>query len=104
MNPSSKCIVVGTTAAVIGLVGGGLAVLLHQGRRKPRGTPQYVALGSSYAAGIGLGKRAPGSPVACFRSVNDYPQQLARILGLSLVDVTCSGATTKHVLLGRQYF
>ncbi len=66
--------------------------------------PQYVALGSSFAAGIGLGSRAPGSPRLCMRTVNSYPQQLARLTGLSLVDVTSSGAKTKHVLHGGQYF
>ena len=67
------------------------------------GTPlraQYVALGSSFAAGIGLGPRAPGSPRACRRTINSYPQHLARLCGLSLVDRTCSGATTADVLDG----
>ena len=36
-------------------------VLFLQSKRKPRGSPQYVALGSSFAAGIGLGPRAPRS-------------------------------------------
>ena len=65
---------------------------------------KYVALGSSFAAGLGLGPRAPGSRYPCGRSINGYPQQLARLVGLSLVDKTCSGATTKHVLQGGQYF
>jgi lysophospholipase L1-like esterase len=66
--------------------------------------PQYVALGSSFAAGLGLGQRSPGSPFFCMRSDNGYPQQLSRIAGLSLVDVSCSGATTKHILRGGQFF
>lgn len=61
---------------------------------------QYVALGSSFAAGIGLGPRPPDSPRACRRSVDSYPQHLARLCGLSIVDMTCSGATTAHVLDG----
>ncbi len=65
---------------------------------------QYVALGSSFAAGIGLGPRAPRSPYLCMRSTNGYPQQLARLTGLRLVDMTCSGATVAHVLRGGQYF
>ena len=75
-------------------------------RTKGAGEPRmkYVALGSSFAAGIGLGPRAPGSPYPCMRSINGYPQQLARLVGLSLVDKSCSGATTKHVLHGGQYF
>lgn len=65
---------------------------------------QYVALGSSFAAGLGLGPRAAGSPFFCMRSINGYPQQLARMAGLSLVDASCSGATTRHVLHGGQFF
>lgn len=65
---------------------------------------QYVALGSSFAAGLGLGPRAPGSPLLCMRSINGYPQQLARMAGLSLLDASCSGATTRHVLRGGQFF
>ncbi len=65
---------------------------------------QYVALGSSFAAGIGLGPRAPGSPCLCMRSINGYPQQLARLTGLRLVDMSCSGATMRQVLHGGQYF
>lgn len=94
--------------ALLALVAAGalvlLAVLVWQGHRKPTGTSYYVALGSSYAAGLGLGPRAPGSPIVCQRSVNGYPQQLARMRGLSLVDMSCSGATTAHVLHGGQVF
>lgn len=81
-----------------------LLVLIYQGRHNAPGNPQYVALGSSFAAGLGLGDRAPGSPFACQRSINGYPQQLARSTGLSLVDMTCSGSTAKHVLSGGQFF
>jgi lysophospholipase L1-like esterase len=75
-----------------------------QGSRTPTGTPQYVALGSSFAAGAGLGKLEAGSPLLCARSVNGYPQQLARLRGLSIVDMSCGGAVTKHVLSGGQFF
>ncbi|MGW6697458.1 GDSL-type esterase/lipase family protein [Nocardia sp. NPDC055049] len=61
----------------------------------PPGTaPRYVALGSSFAAGPGLG---PVADVDCLRSALNYPAQLAGKLGFSLVDVTCSGATTADV-------
>ncbi len=63
---------------------------------------RYVVLGSSFAAGIGLGARLEGSPRACRRTANGYPQQLARLRGLAITDVTCSGATTGHVLHGGQ--
>lgn len=78
--------------------------LVWDAQRTPTGNPEYVALGSSYAAGAGLGPRQQGSPILCGRSVNGYPTQLARRLKLSLVDMTCSGAVTKHVSQGGQFF
>jgi lysophospholipase L1-like esterase len=65
---------------------------LIEGRRR------YVALGSSFAAGLGLGPRIAGSPIACQRSANGYPQQLARLCRLSIDDRSCSGATVAHVI------
>lgn len=59
---------------------------------------RYVALGSSMAAGPGIRPRAPGSPRAAGRSQRNYPHLVAYALGLDLVDVTFSGATTAHVL------
>ncbi len=81
-----------------------IALLFHQGRQRPDTNSEYVALGSSFAAGLGLGLRVPGSPIVCQRSVNGYPQQLARMTGLSLTDMSCSGATASHVLRGGQVF
>ncbi|MBB3605057.1 lysophospholipase L1-like esterase [Mycolicibacterium sp. BK556] len=59
---------------------------------------RYVALGSSMAAGPGIKPRATGSPVAAGRSANNYPHLAAEQLGVDLVDVTYSGATTANVL------
>lgn len=59
---------------------------------------QYVALGSSFAAGPGVGSNTPGTPPRCGRGTLNYPNLLAARLKLSLVDATCSGATTEHVL------
>jgi lysophospholipase L1-like esterase len=75
-----------------------------QGRRTPYGTPTYVALGSSYAAGAGLGPLQSDSPLLCARSINGYPQQLARMRGLAIVDMSCGGAVTQNVLYGGQFF
>ena len=101
-------ILVAGIAAIIGifltLLAIGIALVFVQGRRAPEGDPVYVAMGSSFAAGIGLGPRVPGSPVLCMRTINSYPQQLARLLDVPIVDVTSSGATTRHVLHGGQYF
>jgi lysophospholipase L1-like esterase len=93
---------------VIGLIAVALAagffLILYQGKRTPVGDPHYVAMGSSFAAGIGLGARAAGSPIACMRTVEGYPSRVSKLLNIPLVDVTCSGATTEQVLRGGQYF
>ncbi len=55
---------------------------------------KYVAMGSSFAAG-------PGIPVVgptCGRSDHNYPHLVAAALNLDLTDVSCSGATTDHIL------
>jgi lysophospholipase L1-like esterase len=91
--------------AVVLLAGASVtALMFYQGRIEPSGNPEYVALGSSFAAGLGLGERAGNSPLACQRSINGYPQVLARTADLSLVDMTCSGSTAKQVLEGGQFF
>ena len=59
---------------------------------------KYVAMGSSFAAGPGITESADDPPHRCGRSQDNYPHQLARRLGLSLIDVSCSGATTAHIL------
>lgn len=61
---------------------------------------QYVAMGSSFAAGPGVGRRAPGSSRLCGRSDSNYAHLLARARGLTLTDVSCSGATARQVLEG----
>ncbi|HEX3837710.1 MAG TPA: SGNH/GDSL hydrolase family protein [Steroidobacteraceae bacterium] len=66
-------------------------------------TAQYVALGSSYAAGPGIAPVASGSPARCARSAENYAHLLAARRGLSLVDATCSGATTHDVLRAGQF-
>jgi len=89
-------------ALVLAVVAGGLLILL-QNRQRPHTNSSYVALGSSFAAGLGLGQRAEGSPLISQRSVNGYPQQLARLLKItSVTDMTSSGATVSHVLHGGQ--
>ncbi|MED5811041.1 SGNH/GDSL hydrolase family protein [Mycolicibacterium sp. 050232] len=63
---------------------------------------RYVALGSSMAAGPGIKPSADGAPWQAGRSARNYPHLVAARLGLDLVDVTYSGATTAHVLHDRQ--
>jgi lysophospholipase L1-like esterase len=64
---------------------------------------QYVALGSSYAAGPGITPTVPGSPERCARSAENYAHVLASKRGISLMDVTCSGATTHDLLFAGQF-
>ncbi|MGE2722830.1 SGNH/GDSL hydrolase family protein [Mycolicibacterium celeriflavum] len=64
---------------------------------------RYVALGSSMAAGPGIGPRAEGAPWAAGRSARNYAHLVAAKLGFDLVDVTYSGATTANVLHEPQY-
>ena len=66
-------------------------------------TKRYVALGSSMAAGPGIPPRAKDAPWRAGRSAANYPHLVAQRLGLDLVDVTYSGATTAHVLTDRQH-
>ncbi|TWD84763.1 GDSL-like lipase/acylhydrolase family protein [Kribbella amoyensis] len=56
---------------------------------------RYVALGSSFAAGPGI-QPVVDRPAA--RSGRNYPHLVAAELGLDLVDVTYSGATTATIL------
>lgn len=81
-----------------------LVVLFVEGSAAPDRSGEYVALGSSFAAGPGLGPLAPGSPHACWRTVENYAHQLARTAGLRLVDVSCGGATARNILDGGPFF
>ena len=62
---------------------------------------RYVALGSSYAAGPGVGRKDT-SGGNCARSLDNYAHQLAAKRGLNIVDVSCSGATTDQILTRSQ--
>jgi lysophospholipase L1-like esterase len=64
---------------------------------------RYVALGSSMAAGPGIRPSADGAPFRAGRSARNYPHLVAEKLGLDLVDVTYSGATTANVLTEPQH-
>ncbi|WP_239000632.1 SGNH/GDSL hydrolase family protein [Novosphingobium pentaromativorans] len=55
-------------------------------------------MGSSFAAGPGVGTTVESTPARCSRSTDNYAQQLARMYDLRLTDVSCGGATTAHVL------
>lgn len=71
-----------------------LAVAAPAASAAPAHTVRYVALGDSYAAGPFI-PSPTGQPVGCLRSDHDYAHIAAPHLEVTtLVDVTCSGATT----------
>jgi lysophospholipase L1-like esterase len=55
------------------------------------------------AAGPGIRPRAAGAPRRAGRSAVNYPHLVAAALGLDLVDVTHSGATTADLLTDHQH-
>lgn len=67
----------------------------------PEPVVDYVALGDSYAVGLGLGPTV-GSIPGCGQTAESYPRRLALELGLDLTDATCSGATTADVVTAPQ--
>lgn len=68
------------------------------GRPAPSTGDHYVAMGSSFAAGPGLPAAIEGKTDRCARSSINYAHLLAQQRGFSLTDVSCSGATTAHIL------
>jgi len=99
-----KRIGLGLVLTVLLLVTIAFIVVFVQAKRLPTGRSDYVALGSSFAAGAGLGPLQTASPVLCARSRGGYPQVLARELRLSIVDMSCGGAVTGNVSNGGQFF
>jgi len=84
------------TAAALFLALAGMAgVAMAQGAR-------YVSMGSSYAAGPGVGTRDTASG-ECGRSLSNYARTVAARHRLELVDVACSGATTENILAHGQH-
>ncbi|HEY4031910.1 MAG TPA: SGNH/GDSL hydrolase family protein [Caulobacteraceae bacterium] len=91
-----------TTVILIGALAA-LCPLAALAQPSPSSAPppagaKYVAMGSSFGAGPGITTQADDPPTRCARSRDNYAHQLARRHGLKLVDVTCSGATTAHIL------
>ena len=59
---------------------------------------EYVAMGSSFAAGAGIGPLREGTPERCGRTPLNYAGLVAQRMALTLRDASCGGATTAHVL------
>lgn len=70
----------------------------HELRTPLTAGARYVALGSSFAAGAGIGPAKPGTPERCGRTALNYATLLAERLDLALDDRSCGGATTDHLL------
>ena len=73
---------------------------------EPSQTPlsgRYVAIGDSYTAGPGISPVDPNSG-GCLRSTANFSSLLAQQLSTTLVDVSCSGATTSTVTDGSRGF
>jgi lysophospholipase L1-like esterase len=56
---------------------------------------EYVALGDSYTAAPGVGEVVHEG---CRRTDGNYPNRIAEALELELVDVSCSAATSDHLI------
>jgi|JI10StandDraft_1071094.scaffolds.fasta_scaffold08254_6 lysophospholipase L1-like esterase len=86
-------------ALIVGL----LMAAMASGCVSPQQSPplasgdRYVAMGSSFAAGPGIPDYYEEPARPCARSSNNYAHQIARRHGLTLDDVSCSGATTFHL-------
>jgi lysophospholipase L1-like esterase len=61
----------------------------------PASAAKYVGLGDSAASGPLIPNQIP-DPLGCWRSDHDFAHVAAQSLGLSLKDVSCSGARTDH--------
>ena len=59
---------------------------------------KYVALGSSFAAGPGVATQLG----TCGRSDHNYSHLVAAELGLTLIDVSCNGATIPNIVNSTQ--
>lgn len=78
-------------ASVAGLVAGATAVAVADD------PTEYVALGASFSAGVGIPSSVPGSPSGCGRSTNNFPRLVAEAEGYQLKDMSCGGAQTRHL-------
>lgn len=73
-----------------------LVALLAPPATAAAAAPAYVALGDSYASGVGTGAYLDDGS-GCQRSSFAYPSLVAKARGYALRFRACSGATTSHV-------
>ncbi|HEU5083475.1 MAG TPA: SGNH/GDSL hydrolase family protein [Acidimicrobiales bacterium] len=84
------------TTLLLAVLGGLLLPVADAAPDPDRGPRTMVALGDSYAAGPLVPVQVE-QPWGCLRSSLNYAHQVADALALELTDVTCSGASTKHM-------
>ncbi|HSP03744.1 MAG TPA: SGNH/GDSL hydrolase family protein [Acidimicrobiales bacterium] len=85
-------------AALLALVAGVVAMPVADAAPSANAGPKtMVALGDSFAAGPLIPPQVDERPWGCLRSSLNYAHQIASALSLELTDVTCSGASTKHL-------
>jgi lysophospholipase L1-like esterase len=82
-------------AAIISAAVVGAALLTSPGVAQAA-APDYVALGDSYASGVGTRTYIPSSGT-CQRSLQSYPYVDAARIGANLTSVACSGARVADV-------
>jgi lysophospholipase L1-like esterase len=88
------------TALVLVVATALLTALVGWGTPAVSASNDYVALGDSYASGVGT-RSYDASSGSCYRSPYAYPVVDATRVGASLTFVACSGATTRSVLSGQ---
>lgn len=87
----------GLLATLLAAIAAALLVPVAEAAPNPeRGPKTMVALGDSYASGPLVPVQVE-QPWGCLRSSFNYAHQVADALALELTDVTCSGASTKHM-------
>ena len=88
-------------ATALALTGLAVAALTATPAARAASPVSYVALGDSYASGVGAGNYT-SSGGSCDRSKNAYPQLWAKANGpASFSFVACTGATTQSVISGQ---
>lgn len=100
---------IGSVAVVGALITGSLLTASTASAAPAPGVPEvtagldYVALGDSYSAGLGLAPSTGLPTPECGQSAVNYPHQVAAAYGLDLTDVSCSGATTADITTDSQF-
>ena len=68
-------------------------------------SPEYVALGDSYASGLGSFSyltNSKGKASPCFRATDGYAEQISSFEGETLGFAACAGATISNIVVGNK--